>query len=393
MVLNNESDINSEKAIESTASGTSSPCLGQNRTEKSTDNNADVEDNDSSDDQLDDTDQALENVSNEQNLDDLLASLTLQDPELQRVVQKLTRKERREQRCQELMGISDSDTESDDDLLSDNVDYEDDILLSGDEEIENEDEDEIAAMLDYIENASLNDDGEDELRAYYQTLVKKLSSMDKKLEKEESIEKLRGRGKGKGERNGQSKSATKLDHGLDDGYLERVTKEKLYVQSTKLNKDEDEHLGPSLVAKYTVTTESEVLLEPYSDEEEHIISTVTSVYKRNTLSDKKHDNALSEEESSQEDDDDDYLDEEEDESEAELYELDDDEEQTEEDAIYQEYEESDLDDDADNDVEEEEDGPLVFADDDDDDPIIIDATALPPSLQRGKIRIYLTICN
>ncbi|KAI8583726.1 hypothetical protein K450DRAFT_222485 [Umbelopsis ramanniana AG] len=366
MVLNHESDINSDKAIESTTSGISSPGLGQDGAEKSTDNNADVEDNSSSDDELDDT--ALENVSNEQDIDDLLASLTLQDPELQRVVQKLTRKERREQRYQELMGISNSDTESDDDLVSQDVEYEDDIFLSGDDEVE--DEDEIAAMLDYIENASLNDDGEDELRAYYQTLVKKLSSMDKKLEKEESVEKR------KGERNGQNKAATKLDHGLDDGDVENVTKEKPYVQPTKSN-DDDNHFGSPPVTKYTVTTESEVLLEPYSDEEEHIISTATSAAKRNILND-KHADALSEEESSQEEEgDDDYLDEEEDESEDELYEFDDDEEQLEDDAIYQEYEESDLDD------VEEEDGPLIFADDDDDEPIIIEATAVPPSLQRG----------
>ncbi|KAH8555556.1 hypothetical protein BGW37DRAFT_450035 [Umbelopsis sp. PMI_123] len=372
MLLNGESDINSEKALESTTSGASSPLIAHDRIEKSTDANADVEDNDSSDDQDDEEeseDKALDNTSIEPKLDDLLSNLTLQDPELQRVVQKLTRKERREQRYQDLMGIQDSDTDSDDDdLFHGNVDYEDDIILSGDDELEDEDEDEIAAMLDYIENTALENDGEDELRAYYQTLVQKLSSLDKKLEKEESTEESKKRtSKGKG------KTLSEQDRESVDDQPEIIAKEESYDPVVIL----DESINP-LVATHTEAIQSEVLLEPYSDEEEHIISTAASVSKRNALNG-NFEHALSEDESDQEDYDGDFLD---DEEEDEVDDFEDDEDELEGDTMYQEYEESD------EDVEEEEkdddyESPLIVDDDDEAEPVIIDTVAVPPSLQRG----------
>jgi len=366
--LNNDSEMSSEKEVEPSNSGSPTPAVhADSRAGTSTDNQ-DIDINNRSSDASEEVEEGIENASDESEIDELLSSLSIQDPQLQKVVQKLTRKERREKRYQELLDISDGDISDEDDLIDNTGDYDVDYFLSGDDEDE-VDEDQIGAMLDYIENTELNDDGEDELRKYYQTLVKKLSAMDQKLATEETQKQ-----KGKGKR--QPKVSANANNVLENA-------------SANTSKQSDARVDESRTSLYTQNlqvvetevVEAEVLLEPYSDEEPHIVATTESVSRRNRSNDSE--DALSEEESDadveeeadDDDDDDDYADF----DENDYVEEDEDDDQ----AI-----ELNFDDEQD---EDEEDDDELSLEDDDEEPIVIYeeeevsvvTNGVPPSLQRG----------
>jgi hypothetical protein len=372
-LLNDESEMSSEKEPEPMISGSLSPA-------RSPESRAAIESIHASDEN---STILQEEGSNESEIDNLLSNLTLQDPSLERVIQKLTRKERREKLYQELLDISDTDSDDEDDDLIDNTgDYENDFILSDEELVE--DEDETAAMLDYIENAKLDDDGQVQLQKYYQDLAQKLSAFDKKLASEESKER-KAKGKARAKTSVDTKEAP-VDTKESKG-------KRVFAQADRPNGSSGNvHLDMG---------ESEVLLEPYSDEELHIVSSAMSAARRNGYTDSEGsesevsgsedgDNEDVESEGIEIDDDgnegdlfEEALSEEE--SDAEAEEIDDD--------LYEEDEDDSeaIDFESDDDEEDEED--YLANENDDDEPVVIYeeeevsiiVDAVPPSLQRGTL--------
>ncbi|KAJ2957008.1 hypothetical protein NQZ79_g7239 [Umbelopsis isabellina] len=442
-LLNNDSQADSEQEIDS--STTYKPSSAPTSEGKTTA----LENSESSDEvEIIDANDIAEPTKKAE-LDELLSGLTLQDPSLVSVVSKMTRKERREQRFQELLGISDSDSDSDADdedeneeLFDNTGDFDDDIYLDADDLVV--DEDELANMLDYIEHSGLQGDAQEELIAYYATLVEKLATL--------GIEPTGGKG-GKGAKKkavtnptikkstDQNEEPTQIsvektveleltsdtelldvleesddyvdDTEENDGFLideeglaalrnyleqdgldsaerdelqaaydvlcERLAKKTSLTNSEVTNQPKQDQFGNTIVAAPSkgkrvkaITSEklSEVYLDPYSDEEIHIISTTETKLKNN----------LSIDESDDEDEDEDEFYEEEDEVEDYQDSEEDDAEELEAD----EFDELEVD--VEEDEEDEESGEDYVDDtyyelEADEDNIIIDA--VPPPLQRG----------
>lgn len=374
-LLNDESEMSSEKEPELTISGSLSPAHGP-------ESRAAIESIDASDEN---STILQEEGSNESEIDNLLSNLTLQDPSLERVIQKLTRKERREKLYQELLDISDTDSDDEDDDLIDNTgDYENDFILSDEELVE--DVDETAAMLDYIENAKLDDDGQLQLQKYYQDLAQKLSAFDKKLASEESKER-KAKGKARAKTSVDTKEAP-VDTKESKGKRVRAQADQPNGSSGNVQLD----MG-----------ESEVLLEPYSDEELHIVTSAMSAARRNGYTESESEGSESEVNDSEDGDNEDVKSEDieilDDGNEGDLFEeaLSEEESDAEEEEIDDELYEEDEDDSEDiefesDDDEEDEEGYLANENDDDEPVVIYEeeevsiiVDAVPPSLQRGTL--------
>lgn len=437
-LLNNDSQVDSEQEVES--STTYKPSSAPTSEGKTT-----ALDFSESSDEVEIIDaNEITHTTQKQELDELLSGLTLQDPSLVSVVDKLTRKERREQRFQELLGISDTDSDADDEdedeeLFDNTGDFSDDIYLDADDVLV--DEDELANMLDYIEHSGLKGDAQEELIAYYAALVDKLATL--------GIEPTGGKAS-----KGAKKKVSKKSEGQKEVFNTITVKETVevdltsdtdelldlledsdnYDDDTEENEDflvDEEGLAAlksylaqddldsterdELQAAYDVLCErlakktslsnlkvtdqlkqdrfgntivatpssgkrvkastpenlSEVYLDPYSDEEIHIISTTESKLKNN-LSIDESDDEDEDEFFEEEDEVEDYQDSEEGAEEVEL----------EEDAIDEleiEAEEDEEDDESDEEYADD----TYYELEADDDNIIIDA--VPPTLQKGKL--------
>ncbi|CAO3659322.1 unnamed protein product [Umbelopsis vinacea] len=373
-LLNDESEMSSEKEPEPMISGLLSPA-------RSPESRAAIESIHASDEN---STILQEEGSNESEIDNLLSNLTLQDPSLERVIKKLTRKERREKLYKELLDISDTDSDDedddeDDDLIDNTGDYENDFILSDEELVE--DEDETAAMLDYIENAKLDDDGQIELRKYYQDLAQKLSAFDKKLANEESKER-KAKGKARVKTSVDTKEAP-VDTKKSKGKRVRAQADRPNGSSGNVHLD----MG-----------ESEVLLEPYSDEELHIVTSAMSAARRSGYTDSE--GSESEVNGSEDGDNEDLESEDieidDDGNEGDLFEeaLSEEESDAEEEEIDDDLYEEDEDDseaiDFESEDDEEDEEDYLASENDDDEPLIYEeeevsiiVEAVPPSLQRG----------
>lgn len=386
-LLNDESEMSSEKEPEPMISGLLSPA-------RSPESRAAIESIHASDEN---STILQEEGSNESEIDNLLSNLTLQDPSLERVIKKLTRKERREKLYKELLDISDTDSDDedddeDDDLIDNTGDYENDFILSDEELVE--DEDETAAMLDYIENAKLDDDGQIELRKYYQDLAQKLSAFDKKLANEESKER-KAKGKARVKTSVDTKEAP-VDTKKSKGKRVRAQADRPNGSSGNVHLD----MG-----------ESEVLLEPYSDEELHIVTSAMSAARRSGYTDSE--GSESEVNGSEDGDNEDLESEDieidDDGNEGDLFEeaLSEEESDAEEEEIDDDLYEEDEDDseaiDFESEDDEEDEEDYLASENDDDEPLIYEeeevsiiVEAVPPSLQRGTLHFpfeYVTSFN